>query len=121
VGTRMWSREDQNHRFVIGSLDLAWYLSDSPLGYTYMAISNLNIFDATKSARQIALFAIGLLDRLKAFNEKRKMELELTIGINIGSCVGGVIGRTKVSLVSVFLSTDRYKLSSSHSTCGEIP
>lgn len=103
MGTKMWRRKNQDHRFVVENPDFTCCLSDFPtIGYTYMAISNINIFDAAESARQISLFAVGLLDRLKTFSEKRKMELGLTIGINIGSCVGGVIGRTKVSLISVF-------------------
>jgi class 3 adenylate cyclase len=61
-----------------------------------MASSNLGILDAKRSAQQVVHFAIGLFPKIESFNQIHGTDFNLTIGINIGECVGGVIGRTKV-------------------------
>ena len=40
-------------------------------------------------------FAQGLLEDVRAFNEASPVKLEIRLGINSGSLVAGVIGKTK--------------------------
>jgi class 3 adenylate cyclase len=95
MGSKMQCRKDQNYRLVNEKIVVDNEFTNI-IGYTYMAMSNLNTFDALESARQVAHFALGLLEKLNRFNAARSTDFKLTVGINIGQCVGGVIGRMKV-------------------------
>ena len=65
------------------------------IGDAYMAVTGLNGKNGREGAVAMINFAKGLLEDLRAFNEKSEVKLQIRIGINTGNLVGGVIGKTK--------------------------
>ena len=65
------------------------------IGDSYMAATGL--FGGTKeeSIIQMMNFANGMLEDLKEFNKTSKVKISMRIGINCGTIVAGVIGKSK--------------------------
>ena len=65
------------------------------IGDSYMAAAGLTPEKENDGAGQMIRFAQGLLEDVRAFNETSPVKLEIRLGINSGSLVAGVIGKTK--------------------------
>ena len=65
------------------------------IGDSYMAAAGLSPEGDNEGAGQMIRFAQGLLEDVRAFNEASPVKLEIRLGINSGSLVAGVIGKTK--------------------------
>lgn len=65
------------------------------IGDSYMAAAGLSPEGDNEGAGQMIRFAQGLLEDVRAFNEASPIKLEIRLGINSGSLVAGVIGKTK--------------------------
>lgn len=65
------------------------------IGDAYMAATGLTKEDFNDGAFKMIRFAKGLLDDVRAFNEKSPVKLLIRLGINSGPVVAGVIGKTK--------------------------
>ena len=66
------------------------------IGDSYMAASGLfGDAPAEKNALSILKFAHGMLQDIQAFNETSDVKLYMRIGVNSGSLIAGVIGKTK--------------------------
>ena len=65
------------------------------IGDAYMAVTGLSNNPNNNGAEKMIKFAKGLLEDVKAFNEKNKMNIQIRIGINSGDIVAGVIGKKK--------------------------
>lgn len=64
------------------------------IGDAYMIVGGLPVPDE-KHAERVATFALEMLEVIREYREKNKIDLELRIGINSGSAVAGVIGKKK--------------------------
>ena len=65
------------------------------IGDSYMAATGLTKERNNDGAAKMIRFAQGLLNDVKAFNETSPIKLQIRLGINSGSLVAGVIGKTK--------------------------
>ncbi|MBR6295343.1 MAG: hypothetical protein IKR40_02555 [Treponema sp.] len=65
------------------------------IGDAYMAATGLTQESDNDGAAKMIHFAEGLLDDVRLFNESSPVKLQLRLGINSGSLVAGVIGKTK--------------------------
>ncbi len=66
------------------------------IGDSYMAASGLfGKTDAKQNALALIKFAKGMLEDLETFNKTNSFKLSMRIGINSGSLIAGVIGKTK--------------------------
>ena len=65
------------------------------IGDSYMAATGLTQERNNDGAAKMIRFAQGLLNDVKAFNETSPIKLQIRLGINSGSLVAGVIGKTK--------------------------
>lgn len=65
------------------------------IGDAYMAVTGLSDNPNNNGAEKMIKFAKGLLEDVKEFNEKNKMNIQIRIGINSGDIVAGVIGKKK--------------------------
>ena len=65
------------------------------IGDSYMAATGLTQERSNDGAAKMIRFAQGLLNDVKAFNETSPIKLQIRLGINSGSLVAGVIGKTK--------------------------
>lgn len=64
------------------------------VGASYLGVCGLSISRPDHSAR-IAQFAKEMVRIIESFNREHKVSLKLSIGINSGPVVGGVVGRQK--------------------------
>ena len=65
------------------------------IGDAYMAATGLEQERQNDGAAKMLTFAQGLLDDVRSFNETSPVKLQIRLGINSGSLVAGVIGKTK--------------------------
>ena len=65
------------------------------IGDAYMAATGLAQERSNYGAAKMLTFAQGLLDDVRTFNENSSVKLQIRLGINSGSLVAGVIGKTK--------------------------
>ncbi|MBO7135306.1 MAG: hypothetical protein J6V73_01630, partial [Spirochaetaceae bacterium] len=65
------------------------------IGDAYMAATGLAQERQNDGAAKMLTFAQGLLDDVRTFNETSSVKLQIRLGINSGSLVAGVIGKTK--------------------------
>ena len=65
------------------------------IGDAYMAAAGLTQEHSNYGASKMIRFAQGLLDDVRSFNETSPVKLQIRLGINSGSLVAGVIGKTK--------------------------
>ncbi|MBO7420433.1 MAG: hypothetical protein J6U06_04875, partial [Spirochaetaceae bacterium] len=65
------------------------------IGDAYMAATGLEQERQNDGAAKMLTFAQGLLDDVRSFNETSSVKLQIRLGINSGSLVAGVIGKTK--------------------------
>lgn len=65
------------------------------IGDSYMAATGMTWKKENDGAKKMLSFAMGLLDDVKLFNEKSPVKVQIRLGINTGSLVAGVIGKTK--------------------------
>ena len=65
------------------------------IGDAYMAAAGLTQEENNDGAAKMIRFAQGLLEDVRAFNEGSDIKLQIRLGINSGSLVAGVIGKTK--------------------------
>ena len=61
-----------------------------------MAICGLHHEDSSDAASLLAMFALAIRLRLQQLNESFKFEFRLRIGLNVGPCVAGVVGRRRL-------------------------
>jgi len=67
-------------------------------GPYYMAATGLEAQDSPlTAASNMARFALAMMGTLDRYNAEHKMNFQLKVGINSGSCVSGVIGKKKFS------------------------
>ena len=60
-----------------------------------MAATGLTMEKENDGAVRMLRFAKGLLEDVRTFNENSPIKLQIRLGINSGSLVAGVIGKTK--------------------------
>ena len=65
------------------------------IGDAYMAAAGLTLERDNDGAVRMLRFAHGLLHDVRTFNAKSNIQLQIRLGINSGSLVAGVIGKTK--------------------------
>jgi class 3 adenylate cyclase len=65
------------------------------IGDAYMAATGLTQESENDGAARMISFARGLLEDVRSFNETSNIKLQIRLGINSGSLVAGVIGKTK--------------------------
>ncbi len=65
------------------------------IGDAYMAAAGLTEERDNDGAKRMLCFAGGLLEDVRTFNETSPVKVRIRIGINSGSLVAGVIGKTK--------------------------
>lgn len=65
------------------------------IGDAYMAATGLTQENINNGAEKMVRFAQGLLEDVRIFNETSPVKLKIRLGINSGSLVAGVIGKTK--------------------------
>ena len=65
------------------------------IGDAYMAATGLTMEKENDGAVRMLRFAKGLLEDVRTFNENSPIKLQIRLGINSGSLVAGVIGKTK--------------------------
>ena len=65
------------------------------IGDAYMAATGLTLERDNNGAAKMIRFAQGLLDDVRTFNKSSEIKLQIRLGINSGSLVAGVIGKTK--------------------------
>ena len=65
------------------------------IGDAYMAASGLTKESVNNGAYKMIHFAQGLLEDVENFNKNSNVKLLIRLGINSGSLVAGVIGKTK--------------------------
>ena len=65
------------------------------IGDAYMAASGFTQDRDNDGAKKMLCFAGGLLEDVRTFNETSPIKVQLRVGINSGSLVAGVIGKTK--------------------------
>ena len=65
------------------------------IGDAYMAAAGLTQERDNDGAARMLRFAKGLLEDVNSFNEDSDIKLQIRLGINSGSLVAGVIGKTK--------------------------
>ena len=65
------------------------------IGDSYMAAAGLTQEKNNDGAAKMIRFAHGLLEDVRKFNENSSIKLLIRLGINSGSLVAGVIGKTK--------------------------
>ena len=65
------------------------------IGDAYMAAAGLTQERDNDGAKRMLCFAGGLLEDVRTFNETSPVKVRIRIGINSGSLVAGVIGKTK--------------------------
>lgn len=65
------------------------------IGDSYMAVTGLDGSSTEDSSLLMINFASGMLEDLQNFNLSTGLDIRLRIGINSGSLVAGVIGKTK--------------------------
>ncbi len=64
------------------------------IGDNYMAVGGIPL-PVSDHAIRLAHFALALQKKLKEFNEKEKVTLELRIGMSCGNVIAGIIGHKK--------------------------
>lgn len=64
------------------------------IGDNYMAVSGIPI-ETTEHATNMANYALAILERMKAFNQKHQLNLRFRIGMTYGPVIAGVIGHKK--------------------------
>ena len=64
------------------------------IGDSYMAVTGLNQ-DSSGSVTQMVHFAKRLIHDIEIYNKEADAQIQIRIGINTGSLVGGVIGKAK--------------------------
>lgn len=65
------------------------------IGDAYMAASGFTQDRDNDGAKKMLCFANGLLEDVRKFNETSPIKVQIRVGINSGSLVAGVIGKTK--------------------------
>ena len=65
------------------------------IGDAYMAATGLTLERDNDGAAKMIRFAEGLLEDVRTFNATSNIKLQIRLGINSGSLVAGVIGKTK--------------------------
>lgn len=65
------------------------------IGDSYMAASGLTAERDNDGADRMLMFAKNILSDIADYNKTAEQKLKIRIGINTGSLVGGVIGKTK--------------------------
>ncbi|MBP5696670.1 MAG: hypothetical protein J6X11_08505 [Treponema sp.] len=65
------------------------------IGDAYMAAAGLTQERDNDGAARMIRFSYGLVDDVRAFNEKSDIKLQIRLGLNSGPLVAGVIGKTK--------------------------
>lgn len=65
------------------------------IGDSYMAVSGLHGGTAQDNAVAMIEFALGLKQDLDVFNETCGLDIKIRLGLNTGTIVAGVIGKTK--------------------------
>lgn len=60
-----------------------------------MAATGLTENAKNDGALKMIHFAQGLMEDIKAFNEKSSVKVQIRLGVNTGPLVAGVIGKTK--------------------------
>lgn len=64
------------------------------IGDNYMVVSGIPE-KSTENARQLAYFALAMLEQLKLFNERKGSNLRMRVGMSTGPLIAGVIGHEK--------------------------
>lgn len=67
------------------------------IGDAYMAVGGLDGRSAGDHPRRAVEFALGMLDAVRAFNERSGERLAVRVGVHTGPVVAGVIGTSKFS------------------------
>ena len=65
------------------------------IGDCYMAAMGLNMDDSNRDAVRMVRFAQGILEDIRELNKGLASPIQIRIGINTGSLVAGVIGKSK--------------------------
>ena len=65
------------------------------IGDAYMAATGLSEDADNKGALKMVHYTQGLMDDVKAFNDKSSVKIQIRLGINTGNLVAGVIGKSK--------------------------
>ena len=65
------------------------------IGDAYMVASGFTQDRDNDGAKKMLCFAGGLLEDVRTFNETSPIKVQIRVGINSGSLVAGVIGKTK--------------------------
>lgn len=64
------------------------------IGDNYMAVSGIPI-QSTEHAKNMANYALAILEKMKPFNKSRQLNLQFRIGMTYGTVIAGVIGHKK--------------------------
>ncbi len=64
------------------------------IGDNYMVVSGVPVQN-TEHAKNLANYALAVLEKMKAFNKTNQLSIQLRIGMTYGSVIAGVIGHKK--------------------------